>query len=195
MIKRKYAFDLDGTVTAVETLPILAAELGLSREIKFLTELTLRGAIPFDVSFRLRYFILKEIPLARIVEITKTIPLDGTIEKFIREHRSECALVTGNLDRWIEPISARIGCEVYASTVGADGRLRVLDKGAVIRRLKKTVDRVIAVGESFNDVSMMAASDVAIAYGGVHRPVEAAISAADFVVFDGRTLCRLLKIL
>lgn len=191
----KYAFDLDGTVTTVETLPILAAELGLTREIKFLTDLTLRGAIPFDISFRLRYFILKEIPSERIVEIIKKVPLDGAIEKFMREHRSECALVTGNLDRWIEPISARIGCEVHSSTVDAEGRLRVLDKGAVIRRLKKSAERVVAIGESFNDVSMMTAADIAIAYGGVHRPVNEALAAADFVVFDGGTLCRLLSAL
>ncbi len=191
---KKYAFDLDGTVTTVETLPLLANELGLSTEINFLTALTLNGTIPFDISFRLRYSILKEIPSERIAEIMATVPLNVEIEKFIREHRSECVIVTGNLDRWIEPISARIGCEIYASTV-EDGRLNVLDKGAVIRRLKKTVDRVIAVGESFNDVSMMEAADVSIAFGGVHRPIDAAVSTADYVVFDGATLCRLLSAL
>ena len=97
MIEKKYAFDLDGTVTTVETLPLLANELGLSTEIKFLTERTLEGAIPFDVSFRLRYSMLKKIPSRRIAEIMSTVPLDVEIEKFIVAHRSECVIVTGNL--------------------------------------------------------------------------------------------------
>ena len=194
-MRKIYAFDLDGTVTTVETLPLLAAELGLSKEIKFLTALTLDGSIPFEMSFRIRYRILKRIPVGRIQEIMASVPLDKSIVAFIRSNKTDCALVTGNLDRWIEPISARLGCEIYSSTTDSDGRLSVLDKGQTIRRLKNIADRVIAIGESFNDVAMMSAADVSIAYAGVHRPIGAALSAADYVVFDGATLCRLLKIL
>ena len=194
-MKKIYAFDLDGTVTTVETLPLLAAELGLSKEIKFLTALTLDGSIPFEMSFQIRYRILKRIPVERIQKIMSTVPLDGAIENFIRDNKTDCAIVTGNLDRWIEPIARRLGCEIYSSTIGSDGRLMILDKGKTIRRLKKNADRVISIGESFNDVSMMRAADVSIAYAGVHRPVGAALSAADYVTFDGETLCRLLKAL
>ena len=194
-MKKIYAFDLDGTVTTIETLPLLAAELGLSKEIKFLTALTLDGSIPFEMSFGIRYRILKQIPVERIQKIMSTVPLDCSIEKFIRDNKTDCAIVTGNLDRWIEPISARLSCAIFSSTVGADGRLRILDKGKTIRLLKKNADRVIAIGESFNDVAMMSAADVSIAYAGVHRPVGAALSTADYVAFDGATLCRLLKVL
>ena len=193
-MRKIYAFDLDGTVTKVETLPLLAAELNLSKEITRLTELTLSGRIPFEISFRMRYGILNRIPLDRIVEIMATVPLESSIEKFIDDNRKDCVLVTGNLDRWIEPIAERLGCEIYSSTLDG-GRLRIIDKGAVVRRLKSRSARVISIGESFNDVSMLEAADVSIAYGGVHRPIAAAVSVADFVVFDGDTLCRLLKIL
>ena len=193
-MRKIYAFDLDGTVTKVETLPLLAAELNLSKEITRLTELTLSGRIPFEISFRMRYGILNRIPLDRIVEIMATVPLESSIEKFIGDNRNDCVLVTGNLDRWIEPIADRLGCKIYSSTLDG-GRLRILDKGAVVRRLKSRSARVISIGESFNDVSMLEAADVSIAYGGVHRPIAAAVSVADFVVFDGDTLCRLLKIL
>ena len=193
-MRKIYAFDLDGTVTKVETLPLLAAELNLSKEITRLTELTLSGRIPFEISFRMRYGILNRIPLDRIVEIMATVPLESSIEKFIGDNRNDCVLVTGNLDRWIEPIAERLGCEIYSSTLDG-GRLRIIDKGAVVRRLRSQSARVISIGESFNDVSMLEAADVSIAYGGVHRPIAAAVSVADFVVFDGDTLCRLLKIL
>ncbi|MBQ9480417.1 MAG: HAD family phosphatase [Selenomonadaceae bacterium] len=193
-MRKIYAFDLDGTVTTVETLPLLAAELNLSAKINLLTELTLSGRIPFEISFRMRYGILNRIPLSRIVEIMSTVPLDGSIEKFIDGNRNDCVLVTGNLDRWIEPIADRLGCEIYSSTLDG-GRLRIIDKGAVVRRLRSRSARVISIGESFNDVSMLEAADVSIAYGGVHRPIAAAVSVADFVVFDGDTLCRLLTTL
>ena len=193
-MRKIYAFDLDGTVTTVETLPLLAAELNLSAKINLLTELTLSGRIPFEISFRMRYGILNLIPLERIVEIMATVPLDSSIEKFIGDNRNDCVLVTGNLDRWIEPIAVRLGCEIYSSTLYGE-RLRIIDKGAVVRRLRSQSARVISIGESFNDVSMLEAADVSIAYGGVHRPIAAAVSVADFVVFDGDTLCRLLTTL
>ena len=192
---KRFAFDLDGTVTTVETLPILARELGLSTEMKRLTDLTLVGEIPFEQSFRLRYGMLKNIPLECIQEIMSTIPLEPTIEKFIRGHREQCALVTGNLDCWIAPISAKLGCEIFSSTIKSDGRLNVPDKSSAIKKLRAEGGRVIAIGESVNDLPMLRAADVSIAYGGVHRPIDAAIEVSDFVVFDGMTLCRLLKTL
>ncbi len=192
---KKFAFDLDGTVTTVETLPLLARELGLSKEMKRLTDATLVGEIPFEQSFRLRHGMLKSIPLERICEIMSKVPLDPAIEKFIRGHREQCALVTGNLDCWIAPISVKLGCETFSSTLDAKGRLIVLDKSSAIKKLRTSADRVIAIGESFNDISMMKAADISIAYGGVHRPIDAAVAIADFIAFDGVSLCRMLKAL
>ena len=197
---KKFAFDLDGTVTKVETLPLLAAELDLADEMKLLTDLTLSGRIPFDKSFRLRWLILRNISPKKIREVMSGVALDEEIAAFIRENKSRCAIVTGNLDCWIEPIVAKLGCESFSSTSELNAEnvpvlKRILDKGAAIRELKKSFDKVIAVGESFNDVPMLQAADVAIAYGGVHKPVSAAIDVADYVVFNGGALCDLLKIL
>ncbi|MBR2519396.1 MAG: HAD family phosphatase [Selenomonadaceae bacterium] len=194
----KFVFDLDGTITKVETLPILAAELDLADEMKILTDLTLSGQIPFDKSFRLRYLVLRNLPLKKIQDIMATIELDEEISAFIAEHKKNCAVVTGNLDCWIEPLADKIGCEIFSSTSELDDKnspvlKKILDKGAVVRELKKTCDKVVAIGESFNDVPMFEAADVSIAFGGVHKPVDAAISVANYVVFDSGALCRLLK--
>jgi len=193
----KFVFDLDGTITKVETLPLLAAELGLADEMKLLTDLTLSGQIPFDKSFKLRYLILRNVPLKKIQAVMSTVELDGRIVDFINAHKKNCAVVTGNLDCWIEPLAARLNCEIFSSTSELDGNLpvltKILDKGAVIRQLKRTCDKIVAVGESFNDVPMFNAADVAIAYGGVHKPVDAALAVADYVIFDGGELCRLLE--
>ena len=197
---KKFAFDLDGTVTKVETLPLLAEELDLAEEMKLLTDLTLSGKIPFAKSFRMRYLILRNIPLQRIQEIMDGVELDEEIAAFIRANKKNCAVVTGNLDCWIEPVVAKLGCKCFSSTSELDEKnipvlKKILDKGTAIRELKKGGDKVIAIGESFNDVPMFEEANTSIAYGGVHKPVSAAISVSDYVVFDGGALCRLLKML
>ena len=197
---KAFAFDLDGTITKVETLPLLAKELGLADEMKLLTDLTLSGQISFEKSFQMRYLILKNIPLKRIQEIMESVELDEEISAFIREHKENCFIITGNLDCWIEPIIAKLGCKSFSSTSVLDERNipvldKILDKGSAIRELKNFSDKVIAIGESFNDVPMFEAADISIAYGGVHKPVSKIISIADYVIFNGGSLCNLLKTL
>ena len=196
----KYAFDLDGTITKIETLPLLAAELGLSAEMELLTNLTLSGKISFEKSLNLRYLILRDIPPKKIAEIMSTVELDEDIAEFIRENKNRCVIVTGNLDYWVTPIIEKLGCESYMSTsvvneYGIPILTNILHKGDVIRQLKKYAEKVVAIGESFNDISMFKEADVAISYGGVHKPVDSAISISDYVVFDGKSLCELLKTL
>ena len=196
----KFAFDLDGTITKFETLTLLAKELGLADEMKLLTDLTLSGKIPFEKSFRMRYLILRNIPLIRIQEIMSSVEFDEEIAAFISEHKENCVVVTGNLDCWIAPIIAKLGCKSFSSTSILDERNipvldKILDKGSAIRELKRTSSKVVAIGESFNDVPMFKEADISIAYGGVHKPVNAAISVSDYVIFDGASLCRLLKML
>lgn len=195
-----YAFDLDGTVTLDETLPLLANELGLSDEMSLLTKLTLDGQIAFDKSFKLRYHILKSIPIQSIQNIMRKVRFDPAISKFIEEHSSSCTIVTGNLDIWIRPILEKLKCRCYSSTSSIDEKgvpilEDILDKGEAIRDLRKKGFKVIAIGESFNDVPMFEESNVSIAYGGVHRPVNTAIAISDYVVMEGNALCRLLKML
>ena len=199
-VMKKFVFDLDGTITKAETLPLIAAELGLSDEMKLLTDLTLSGKIPFAKSFKLRYLVLRNVPTKKVQDIMASVPLDEEIAAFIAEHKKNCAVVTGNLDCWIEPIVEKLGCEIFSSTSVPDDRnspvlTKILDKGAAVRELKKTCDKIVAIGESFNDVPMFEEADISIAYGGVHKPVGTAISVSNYVIFDGGALCRLLKML
>ncbi|MGN0940417.1 MAG: HAD-IB family phosphatase [Selenomonadaceae bacterium] len=193
-----FAFDLDGTITLDETLPLMARELGLEAEMTRLTDATLSGEIDFRESFRMRYDMLSAIPVRRIQEIMRRVRLDEKISSFIRRNKTRCVVVTGNLDAWVEPIRKKLSCRFYTSTSAHDdtGRLvllDVLDKSRAIREIKeKTGEKIVAVGESFNDIPMFEEADIAIAYGGVHPPVAEAERLADYTVSSGDELCRLL---
>lgn len=200
MKDKLFAFDLDGTITKQEILPILAKYLNLYNEMQILTKMTLNGEITFEKSFLMRFYILNNIPISEIHKIIKNIPINNNIIKFIQENKEHCAVVTGNLDLWIKPIIDTLGCKCYSSKgrLSSDGRIElveIMEKGRAIRQLRTEYKNIIAIGDSNNDVPMFEEADVAIAYGGVHKPTDKARLNSDYVTYDGGALCRLLRML
>lgn len=193
-------FDLDGTITRQELLPLIAQEVSLSDEIKLLTDATMSGVLTFDKSLRLRCRLLSDIAISRVQEIVSSALLDPDIESYILSHREHCCIATGNLDVWIKPLTDRLGCRVFSSVAAFDGdRLlgirTILNKADVISAVRPAFERVIAIGDGMNDAGMFEAADLAVAYCGVHDAVPALIDLSDFVVTDGRALCRLIATL
>lgn len=197
MTDTRFAFDLDGTVTTRELLPALAEELGLGDEMALLTRLTMDGAINFDASFRLRFALLRAVPLPVVHRIADAVPLEPHLVSFIREHSVRCAIVTGNLDVWIEPIIAKLGCAAYTSRAvirnGAIALESILDKAEAARDMAKTGASVIAVGDAANDIPMFKAAHFSVAYAGLRTPPQGLINAADRVESDPAVLCRFLR--
>lgn len=200
-MRTAFCFDLDNTITRQEILPVLAHDLGLAEDMAALTRLTMDGLLPFDSSLRLRCEILKQVPLARARSLVAAIPLEHSIVRFIAERAADCFVVTGNLDVWIEDLLHGLQCRAFTSEAEhADGRLtglrRIVDKAAVIGTVRSLgYGRVVVAGDGMNDVPMLEAADVAIAFGTVRAPAPAAVAASRYVVYSGEALCRLLHTL
>ncbi len=195
-----FCFDLDGTVTTAEVLPCIASEIGVSDEIATLTRATMDGHIEFEPSFRLRCLILGQVPVARVQEVVKGIPLNESILSFIQTNKADCFLVTGNLENWILPIAERCGCRMYSSKGYSEaGELKlttILNKGDAVSKIREQgYERVVAVGDGMNDVPMLEAADIGISFGGVHSPSPSAVSVSDYIIHEGDVLCRMLRAL
>ena len=71
----------------------------------------------------------------------------------------------------------------------------ILNKGEAIKDLKKEGDTVISIGDGMGDVLMFQESDLSIAFGGVHEPIETLLKISNYLVYEEASLCRLLKTL
>ena len=199
-MKTLYCFDLDGTVTSQELLPLMAAELDLYEEISALTQATVSGLIPFERSFKLRCKLLSDVPIEKVQDVANKVKLNKTIVKFIKKNKENCCIITGNIYEWIKPIVEKLDCKIFCSQGKfKNGKLKglekIVDKGQIIKVLKQSNKSIVSVGDGMGDVLMFQESDVSIAYGGVHEPIETLMNVSDYIVYDEDSLCRLLNTL
>ena len=195
---QQFLFDLDGTLTKVETLPIIAREFGIDSEIETLTRQTIEGQISFAESFSRRVELLKKIPVSEIANLLEKIPIHEKLVRFIQENSDRCSIVTGNLDVWIDKLCERIGCEFFSSIarVSKDQIVEIeeiLRKDSIVKNFQSQKKFVIYIGDGANDFEAMKSADISIASGILHRPAECLKSAADFFVETEDELLNILR--
>lgn len=194
----KFIFDLDGTITCSETLPLIAKAFDVEAQIADLTERTVRGNVPFVESFIKRVGVLGDFSVSEIDQLLATIPLFENVLRFIADHADDCIVATGNLDVWTASLLRRVGCRAYCSTArvandkvaGIDSILRKAD---IVAELQAEGHRVVYIGEGNNDVEAMRLADYSVASGMVHRPANSVMAIADFAVYAEGALVRLLR--
>ena len=195
-----FCFDLDGTITKEEILPLLAKEINLFEEINVLTDITMRGMMRFEQSFKLRVKLLSEIKISLAQNIVEMVEIDKDICNFIHENKNNCYVISGNLDVWIAKIIKKLDCKCFCSSALYKNDkivdiLNIIKKDEVINNLKKQYKTVIAVGDGMNDADMFKKSDISIAFGGFRNPSQSLIELSDYVIFNGASLCKMLKML
>lgn len=194
----KFIFDLDGTITKQETLPLISKHFGIQEEIDKLTNETIYGNIPFVESFIRRVHILGKLPIDEISNLLESVKLHEKVASFIRENNDNCIIATGNLKCWIDKLATKIGGICYYS----DGKIvnnkverltYILKKETIVEKYKSQGEKVVFIGDGNNDVEAMRVANISIASGLTHYPAKSVLSVADYLVFDEEALCRQLN--
>ena len=195
--KTIFIFDLDGTVTKQETLPLIANSFALEDEINALTEQTIAGNIPFVESFIQRVAILGKLDVNAVNQLLSKVQLFESIASFINTHHEQCVIATGNCSEWVSGLASRLSCECYSSNAIVENnkivKLKsILKKESIVKRYQAEGYQVVFIGDGNNDMEAMRQADIAIACGLTHYPANSIMSVADYAVFNEHSLLRLL---
>lgn len=194
----KFLFDLDGTVTSAETLPIIAEHFACKEEIAELTNRTIQGNIPFIESFIRRVNILGKYSVSETSDLLAQVPLYSEVMRFIDTHRADCIIVTGNLTCWCEGLFKKIGCQCYGSEAECEGdkvvKLKsILRKEQIVDQYKALGETVVFIGDGNNDLEAMRHANISISVGLTHHPAQSLMSITDYVIYSEHALCRQMR--
>lgn len=180
--RRLVAFDMDSTLIETEVIDELARRAGVGDAVAEITERAMRGELDFQDSFRARVALLKGLPEAALAEVAEALPLSEGAERLVKAlHRLgyKTAIISGGFQFFGEQLKARLGIDyVFANALPiGDGRVtgavaRPIVDGARKAELLKALaaqeglalEQVIAIGDGANDLPMLAAAGLGIAY-------------------------------
>ncbi|GAB4125187.1 MAG: phosphoserine phosphatase SerB [Sideroxydans sp.] len=196
--------DMDSTLIAIECIDEIADMQGLKPQVAAITAAAMRGEIDFAESLRRRVALLRgldESALQRVYDQRLRLnPGAEVMLAALQQHGIKTLLVSGGFRFFTDRLQARLGLDfTYANTLETrDGKLtgrvlgEIVDAQHKADRLQQTRDalqlrpeQVIAIGDGANDLKMMAAAGVSIAYHA--KPVVRAQAryALNFVGLDG----------
>ncbi len=174
--------DMDSTIVTTETLDELAAEAGLKERIAAITARAMNGELDFKAALRERVGMLKGLPeaaLARTWETTELMPGARALVATMRAAGAHAALVSGGFTFFTGRVAALVGFhEHHANTlIITEGRLEgtvgepILDKDSKLATLKRLsqglglpMERTLTVGDGANDLPMLQAAGLGIAF-------------------------------
>ena len=187
--------DMDSTMITVECIDELADYAGVKPQVAEITERAMRGELDFAGSLRARVALLKGLPvdvLARCYEErVRIMPGANTLIRTLKAQGVRTLLVSGGFTFFAEHVASKIGFDAFrANVLGvADGAL----DGSVVHPIlgaeaKKIalleqgieVAATIAIGDGANDIPMLQAAGLGIAYHGKPKVVAAAGAAVRY---------------
>jgi phosphoserine phosphatase len=194
--------DVDSTFIQDEVIDLLAGEAGVLPEVAAITEQAMAGELDFEESLRARAALLAGLPESAIDRVRDRITLTPgarTLCRTLSRLGYRIALVSGGFSDIIRPIAADLGVtDVRANTLEiVDGVLTGAVIGPVVDRLGKRAAleafarqyaipprRTIAIGDGANDIDMLAAAGLGIAFNAKAAARDAADTAVNVPYLD-----------
>jgi phosphoserine phosphatase len=193
--KKLLVADMDSTMITVECIDELADYAGIKPEIAAITEAAMRGELDFEAALDARVALLAGLPETVIgdclAERVKIMPGAQALVRTMRARGATAILVSGGFTRFAEPVAAEIGFDraianvleiadgvltgrVAKPIVGSDTKLQTLL--AARAEFGLSSEQTLAVGDGANDLAMITAAGLGVAYHA--KPIVAAAAAA-----------------
>ncbi|MBE0010717.1 MULTISPECIES: phosphoserine phosphatase SerB [unclassified Arthrobacter] len=195
--------DVDSTLIRQEVIELLAAHAGREAEVAAVTEAAMRGEIDFTESLRSRVAVLKGLPVSVLTEVGARIELSDGAAELVRHYLlagHAVAAVSGGFTQLLDPLAAQLGltfAEANLLGISADGHLTgevvgpVVDRVAKERALRRwaaeagvPLERTIAVGDGANDLDMLTAAALGVAFNAKPAVRAAADASIDLPYLD-----------
>jgi phosphoserine phosphatase len=180
--KRLIVFDVDSTLVQGEVIEMLAARAGAEGKVAAITDAAMRGELDFAQSLEQRVATLAGLPASVIDEVADALELMPGARTTIRTLRRlgyACGLVSGGFRRIIEPLAEELMIDYVAANELEiiDGTLTgrvigpIVDRAGKASALQEFANQVgvpmaqtVAVGDGANDIDMLAAAGLGIAF-------------------------------
>ena len=182
LAKKLVVMDVDSTLIQQEVIELLAAKVGVADQVVSITAAAMAGELDFAQSLQARVALLAGAPESILAEVRNEIALTPgarTLVKTLQKLGHEVAVVSGGFTTVIEPLLGELGIVNYrANTLEiSDGKLTgkvidpIIDRAGKAQALRDFADKVgvtlaqtIAIGDGANDLDMIAAAGLGIAF-------------------------------
>jgi phosphoserine phosphatase len=180
--QRLVVMDVDSTLIQGEVIEMIATYAGCEDEVAAVTESAMRGDLDFAESLVSRVALLEGVEESVLDEVYDSLtyaPGARTMIRTLKRLGYRFALVSGGFTRIIEKIAAELDIDYFAANEleVVDGRLTGRIRGDIVDRAGKaealrrfaeqsriSVKNTVAIGDGANDLDMLAAAGLGIAF-------------------------------
>ena len=200
--RRLVVMDVDSTLIQDEVIELLAARAGRESEVAAVTSAAMRGEIDFAESLRARVATLAGLPVSVLDEVRADIRLTAGARTLVRTMKRlgfTLAVVSGGFIEIVGPLAAELGIDhAHANRLEVrDGVLTgglvgdIVDrqgKATALRRFAAAeglpLSRTVAIGDGANDLDMLGAAGLGIAFNAKPIVREQADTAVNVPYLD-----------
>jgi phosphoserine phosphatase len=199
---RLIVMDVDSTLIAGEVINMLAARAGCAEQVAKVTAATMRGEVDFAASLAERVALLAGLDASVLEEVGRELRLAPGARTLIRTLRRlgyRCGIVSGGFTQITDRLVTGLGLDYAAANTlelsggKLTGRLvgPVVDragKAAALRRFASEagipLSQTVAVGDGANDLDMIAAAGLGIAFNAKQVVRDAADASVSVPYLD-----------